>query len=73
MAEFKAALPTAGLSLFLATLFWSSQAAIADGVLFDDSRDLSRLIGRPTTAMAVTVREALYRSAGVVDALHPDR
>jgi hypothetical protein len=34
---------------------------MADGVLFDDSRDLSRLIGRPTIAMAVSVREALSR------------
>jgi len=60
-AEFKAALPTAGLSLFLATLLWSSHAAIADGVLFDGSRDLSRLIGRPSTAMPVSVSEALSR------------
>jgi NAD(P)H dehydrogenase (quinone) len=60
-AEFKAALLAAGLSLFPATLLSSSHAAIADGDLFDDSRDLSRLIGRPTTPMAESVREALSR------------
>jgi NAD(P)H dehydrogenase (quinone) len=60
-AEFKAALLTAGLPLFFATLLSSSHAAIADGALFDGSRDLSRLIGRPTTPMAVSVREALSK------------
>ncbi|MFM2391511.1 MAG: hypothetical protein RLZZ437_3066 [Pseudomonadota bacterium] len=36
-----------------------SDAQAAKGALFDDSRTLSRLIGRPTTPMAETVRAAL--------------
>jgi NAD(P)H dehydrogenase (quinone) len=36
-----------------------SDARAGEGALFDDSRTLSRLIGRPTTPMAETVRAAL--------------
>jgi NAD(P)H dehydrogenase (quinone) len=32
---------------------------IAKGVLFDDSRALSRLIGRPTTPLSTAVSAAL--------------
>jgi NAD(P)H dehydrogenase (quinone) len=37
----------------------SDAQAAANGALFDDSRTLSRLIGRPTTPMAATVAAAL--------------
>ncbi len=39
-----------------------SDVQAAKGALFDDSRTLSRLIGRPTTPMAVVVAEALAAS-----------
>jgi NAD(P)H dehydrogenase (quinone) len=37
----------------------NEQAAIAQGLLFDDSHDLSRLIGHPTTPLSATVSDAL--------------
>ncbi|MEZ5703821.1 MAG: KR domain-containing protein, partial [Burkholderiaceae bacterium] len=36
-----------------------SDAGAAKGGLFDESRQLSQLIGRPTTTMAESVRQAL--------------
>ena len=58
-AEFKAALLSAGLPSGMATLLSDSDAGAAKGALFDDSHDLSRLIGRPTTALAASVSKAL--------------
>ena len=58
-ADFKAALLGAGLPPGLAGLLSNSDAAAANGALFDDSPDLSRLIGRPTTPLAESVRKAL--------------
>lgn len=57
--EFEAALIQAGLPDFVAQLLADSDAAAAKGALFDDSRQLSRLIGRPTTPLSATVAEAL--------------
>jgi NAD(P)H dehydrogenase (quinone) len=37
--------------------------AAAQGALFDDSRQLSRLIGRPTPPLAVAVVDALKHVA----------
>ena len=56
---FKAALLDAGLPLPLAALLADSDAGAAKGALFDDSGDLRRLIGRPTTPLATSVGSTL--------------
>ncbi|HBK47016.1 MAG TPA: NAD(P)-dependent oxidoreductase, partial [Xanthomonadaceae bacterium] len=43
----------------VAALLSDSDAAAAQGALFDDGRQLSRLIGRPTTALDDTLKAAL--------------
>jgi NAD(P)H dehydrogenase (quinone) len=48
-----------GLPAGLAALLADADAKAAQGALFDDSRTLSRLIGRPTTPMATTVAAAV--------------
>lgn len=58
-AGFKAALTGAGLPEALATLLADSDAGAAKGALFDEGRQLSRLIGRPTTPAAATISAAL--------------
>ncbi|MCI8212534.1 NAD(P)-dependent oxidoreductase [Pseudomonas sp. S25] len=58
-ADFQAALVQAGLPGFVADLLSDSDAAAAKGALFDDSGQLSALIGRPTTPLASTVAETL--------------
>lgn len=58
-ADYAAALVGAGLPAGFAALIAQSSAATAKGGLFDDSRQLSTLIGRPTTLMAVSVAAAL--------------
>ncbi|AKF51706.1 MULTISPECIES: SDR family oxidoreductase [Pseudomonas syringae group] len=58
-AEFEAALIQAGLPDFVARLLADSDAAAAKDALFDDSRQLSALIGRPTTLLSVTIAETL--------------
>ena len=58
-SDFKAALLGAGLPPGLAALLADSDAGAAKGALFDGSRDLSRLIGRPTTPLSESVRQAL--------------
>ncbi|PBQ09883.1 SDR family oxidoreductase [Pseudomonas syringae] len=58
-AEFEAALIQAGLPDFVARLLADSDAAAAKGALFDDSRQLSALIGRPTTPLSETIAETL--------------
>ncbi|CZT29386.1 SDR family oxidoreductase [Pseudomonas cerasi] len=58
-AEFEAALIQAGLPDFVARLLADSDAAAAKGALFDDSRQLRALIGRPTTPLSATIAEAL--------------
>ena len=60
-AEYKAALLGVGLPEDLAELISSSDAAAAHGALFDDGHQLSALIGRPTTTLAQSVKEALQR------------
>jgi NAD(P)H dehydrogenase (quinone) len=57
--DYKAALLGAGLPEAFAGLLADSDAAAARGALFDDGRQLSTLIGRPTTPMAASVAEAL--------------
>lgn len=58
-AEFRAILVGAGLPPFLADILSDSDAKAAEGALFDDSHDLSRLIGRPTTPLATALKAAL--------------
>lgn len=58
-SEFKATLLGAGLPDFLATLLAESDVGASKGGLFDDSRQLSALIDRPTTSLAELVRLAL--------------
>lgn len=56
---YKDALLQAGLPEFVAELLANSDAAAAKGALFNDGRQLSKLIGRPTTPLAVSVAAAL--------------
>lgn len=58
-ADFKAALLGAGLPEGLAALLANSDVGASKGGLFDDSRQLSALIGRPTTPLAQSLRAAL--------------
>lgn len=58
-ADYRAALLAAGLPEGLASLLADSDAGAAQGALFDDQRQLSQLIGRPTTPLATTLRAAL--------------
>ncbi len=52
---FAAALVGAGLPEGFATVLADSDAQAAKGWLFDDSKTLSRLIGRPTTSLAAAL------------------
>lgn len=58
-AEYRTALEQAGLPTPVAALLSDSDAAAADGALFDDGRQLSTLIGRPTTSLEDTLKAAL--------------
>jgi NAD(P)H dehydrogenase (quinone) len=58
-ADFEAALKGAGLPGPLAELLADSDAGAARGALFDDSHQLSTLIGRATTPLAVSLATAL--------------
>lgn len=58
-AEYRAALRSSGLPETFAEIYAESDAKAAHGWLYDDSRQLSRLIGRPTTTMAQSVVTAL--------------
>lgn len=58
-AAYEAALVQAGLPGFLAAMLAESDVGAAKGGLFDDSHELSRLIGRPTTPLAELVKAAL--------------
>jgi NAD(P)H dehydrogenase (quinone) len=57
--DYKAALQSLGLPEAFAALLAESSAKAATDVLRDDSRALSRLIGRPTTPLAQSVSHAL--------------
>ncbi|MCA8931098.1 MAG: NAD(P)H-binding protein, partial [Rhodospirillaceae bacterium] len=58
-ADFAAALESMGLPAALAKALADSSVQTKAGALFDDSGDLRRLIGRPTTPLAETVAAAL--------------
>jgi NAD(P)H dehydrogenase (quinone) len=63
--EFARILTGFGLPEALARAIAGWDVAAAQGALFDDSRTLSRLIGRPTTPLAESVRVALGSEAMV--------
>lgn len=58
-AEHVKVLTGAGIPKALAEMLAGWDTCIAEGALFDDGRQLSRLIGRPTTPLSATVRELL--------------
>ncbi|MGA8008175.1 MAG: SDR family oxidoreductase [Thiomonas sp.] len=57
--EYKKALLGAGLPEFVAELLANSDTGVSKGALFNDGKQLSQLIGRPTSALATAVKEAL--------------
>lgn len=58
-AEFEAAIMEIGLPAFVASLIAKSDHGAREGGLFEDSRTLERLIGRPTTPISQVVAETL--------------
>lgn len=58
-AAFTEALVGAGLPAGFAAILADSDAKAAEGALFDDSKTLSKLIGRPTEPIAKTIKAAL--------------
>lgn len=58
-AEYAAALTGAGLPEGLAVAFASFDVGASKGDLYDNNKQLSTLIGRPTTSLATVVKEAL--------------
>ena len=58
-ADFAAALKSVGLPAGLADMLADSDVGASKGGLFDDSHTLSKLIGRPTTTLADSVKGIL--------------
>jgi NAD(P)H dehydrogenase (quinone) len=58
-SDYAAALAKAGVPEGFAAALASWDVAASKGALFDDSRQLSALIGRPTTPLAQAVKAAL--------------
>jgi NAD(P)H dehydrogenase (quinone) len=58
-AEYKAALVKTGLSEPAAGFFANTDTGISQGALYDDSRELSRMIGRPTTPVSAMIKATL--------------
>ncbi|QMR76395.1 SDR family oxidoreductase [Enterobacter sp. RHBSTW-00175] len=58
-ADFAAALKSVGLPAGLADMLADSDTGASKGGLFDDSHTLSKLIGRPTTPLAESVKAIL--------------
>jgi len=61
-ADYAAALIGVGLPEPLAQAIASFDVAAAGGALFDDSRQLSALIGRPTTPLSNSVAEVIKQT-----------
>ena len=61
-ADYAAALAGFGLPADMAQLIAGYDAGIRQGALFDNSHQLSALIGRPTVPLAVAVAEALKQT-----------
>lgn len=62
VAEYAAALAGFGLPAGLAQAIAGYDACVAQGALFDDSHQLSTLIGHPTTPLSVAVSRALKQA-----------
>jgi NAD(P)H dehydrogenase (quinone) len=62
-ADYRAILLKAGLPPVLAAGLAAWDVDVSRGALVDESRELSQLIGRPTTSLAESVRQALAKSA----------
>lgn len=62
-AEYAAILASFGLPKDLAAAIASWDTGAAEGALFDDGKQLSTLIGHPTTPLAVTVASVLQQAA----------
>jgi len=58
-ADFAAALQNAGLPEGFARLLADSDVGASKGGLYDDSHQLSRLIGRPTTSIDDSLKASL--------------
>ncbi|MDB5022181.1 MAG: NmrA family transcriptional regulator [Pedobacter sp.] len=58
-AEYAGVLASFGLPDWLTKAIAGWDTSAAEGALFDDSRELSKLIGRPTTPLATVVAEEL--------------
>lgn len=58
-AEYAAALAGFGIPEDMAKAIAGWDVSVSKGDLFDDSRQLSKLIGRPTTPLTVAIEEAL--------------
>ena len=58
-ADYAAALAGFGLPEAIAKAIAGWDVGASKGALFDDGRQLSKLIGRPTTPLSTTVAEAL--------------
>jgi NAD(P)H dehydrogenase (quinone) len=58
-ADYKAALIRFGVPEGMAELLADADIGASQGALFDDSHQLSRLIGRPTTPLAMTIAATL--------------
>nr|WP_026358239.1 SDR family oxidoreductase [Aureimonas ureilytica] len=61
-ADYAGALAGVGLPKPLADAIASYDAKAAEGALFDDGRELSRLIGRPTTPLSASITAALQQA-----------
>lgn len=59
MAEYSKGLQAVGLPDYIANMIADSSYQASKDALFDDSGDLSRLLGRPTTPIAATIAKAL--------------
>ena len=69
-ADYADALTSFGIPADFARMIAGWDAAVADGAVFDDSRQLSTLIGRPTTPLADAVAQALRSQAATPAAGH---
>ena len=58
-AEYRNVLVKAGLPEPVAAMLADSDTGISKGALFDDGRQLSKIINRPTTSLATTVATAM--------------
>jgi NAD(P)H dehydrogenase (quinone) len=63
-AEFKNVLVKAGLPEAVAALLADSDTGVSKGALFDDGHQLSKLIGRPTTSLAMAVAAVMQVGQG---------